>query len=117
MPGYDQTGPAGAGPMSGGGRGGCGASERGAGQGFGRRRNPSGRCGRGMGAGRGMGMGRGRKAGTFSAGENLPQNTNAPEEVEMLKAESKRINISLDDIRKRMEEMERSGRRNPEASS
>lgn len=75
MPGFDETGPRGAGPMTGGGRGVCpgGAAERRplVGRGIGRGAPPEGRRGFGRGGGRGNGRrrwnpegsGAGRKGG------------------------------------------------------
>jgi len=67
MPGQDQTGPAGQGPMTGGGFGQCASSEKGsAGRGFGRgmgRGGGMGRCGRGRRMGFGAGRGGARRLG------------------------------------------------------
>jgi len=98
MPGCDATGPAGWGPMTGGGRGNCGTPERGVRQGFGRRMGRSGRCRRGMGAVRGWG------ASPFPAGEASTRSK--AEELEMLRAESEQINLTLDAIQKRIEALE-----------
>lgn len=65
MPGFNQTGPQGAGPMTGRGQGGCGnrnMTEAGAGTGYGAGYGGRG-CGRGFGGGRGMGRGIGRGSG------------------------------------------------------
>jgi hypothetical protein len=69
MPGFNGTGPAGAGPMTGHGRGTCATDDRtvierffGGAFGFERRRHASGRgLARGAGFGRGAGMGLGRR--------------------------------------------------------
>lgn len=100
MPGYDETGPAGWGPMTGGGRGTCGKPERGVRRGFERRMGRSGICGRGMGAGRGWG------ASPFPASGTSTRNISKTEELEILRAESEQINLTLGAIQKRMEALE-----------
>lgn len=100
MPGYDGTGPAGGGAMTGGGRGFCnpaGMGYRGGG-GRGMRRPMS--FGRGMGAGRGWG------ASPFPAGGASARSMSRDEELAMLKAEAEQLNLSLDTIRKRMAALE-----------
>lgn len=96
MPGFDKTGPAGGGPMTGRGQGRC-ATTRDDGQtidggyagygnqyGFGRRGN------------RGGGTGRGRRAGFF-AGQQPPQRQfDTSGEVEALKMQVERLQQSLD---------------------
>ena len=126
MPGFDGTGPMGAGPMTGGGRGYCnpaGAVFRRPfgegfwyGRGFGR--------GRGFGAGFGAGYGRGRGYGRgFGYGLSYPVRggwygpaygaypTPYPmepsEEISMLRAEADAMKAGLDEIRRRIEELEK----------
>ena len=101
MPGYDGTGPGGMGPMTGGGRGFCGTADRGGHRGFGRRTGCAGRFGRGMGAGRGWG------ASPFPAGRTWARNMSETEELEMLRAESEQLSLSLDAVRKRIESLEK----------
>lgn len=98
MPGFDNTGPAGGGPMTGSGLGTCGNARvsgqtldsGGAGYGnqygFGRRGN------------RGFGMGRGRRAG-FVAGQRDPQEPMAAGgEIEALKMQVEKLQQSLDTL-------------------
>ncbi|HDR15608.1 MAG TPA: hypothetical protein ENN79_09055 [Desulfobacteraceae bacterium] len=116
MPGFDGTGPAGYGPMTGRGRGYCapgygGAFRRGFGGGFG--------YGRGRGFGRGW-AGGGRGFG-FAARPPV-YGTAAPgyawgygpadqgSELEMLRNEAESLRGALDDINQRMQELEK----NPE---
>ncbi|MGB9440968.1 MAG: DUF5320 domain-containing protein [Desulfobacterales bacterium] len=113
MPGFDQTGPMGAGPMTGGARGRCNPAtsrtipayngEYGYGRGLGRRR--AFRGGYGPDAGRGRGYGRGygwyppAPAPAYSAGTS--------DEMNMLKADADYMKTSLDAIKKRIEELEK----------
>ncbi len=114
MPGFDRSGPWGAGPMSGGGRGFCNPARSGVGAEFARSYG----YGRGMGFGRGFrgsyGPGRGIRQG-FCKGYGWyppiygptypPDQTN---EINMLKAEADFMKNALDTINKRIEELEKS---------
>lgn len=101
MPGYDGTGPAGRGPMTGGGRGFCNPAGMGYRRGGGRGMGWSARFGRGMGAGRGWG------ASPFPAGWAPARSMSRDEELDMLKAEAEQLSQSLDAIRKRMAALEK----------
>jgi len=106
MPGFDRTGPAGDGPMTGGGRGLCGTGE-----GVGRR-NYGGRMGRGWrcrGFGPGRGAGRGWGASPIPAGGASAPEMSAADELAMLKAESERIQQNLEALQKRMAALEKPG--------
>ena len=129
MPGLDGTGPMGAGPMTGGARGYCnpaGAVYRpGFGQGFGYGRG-FGR-GRGFGAGFGAGYGRGRgygrgfgygppvpvRGGWYGPayGNPYPYPYSSPmepsDEINMLRAEADAMKSGLDEIKRRIEELEK----------
>jgi hypothetical protein len=114
MPGFDRTGPFAAGPMTGGARGVCNPASAGfrspfyGGAGF----------GRGMGLGRGFrgGMGRGMRAG-FGRGYGWNPYSYVPPysyamdaagELDMLKAQAASMKSALDEISKRMAELEKS---------
>ena len=115
MPGFNGTGPNGQGPMTGGGRGYCSAPDAGAQQPYGRRMGRG--CGfsRGFGAGfcRGRGYDRGvDRTGGYPAWGNAPQhnapyNVNLADELSMLKAQADSMKAALDDIRKRMVELDK----------
>ena len=114
MPGFDGTGPMGAGPMTGGGRGYCSPYGRsyvsrgfGGGRGFGR--------GFGAGFGRGRAYGRGFGwRGAYPAqgawyGEpysGTPYQMNPDQEINMLKGDAQAMKNELDAINKRIEELE-----------
>ncbi len=110
MPGFDRTGPMGAGPMTGGARGRCNPATAGAipaytggyGRGLALRR--------GFGGGFGTGAGRGRGAGRGYAGYRLAfaptDQMRAADEVNMLKAEADYMQKSLDAINKRLAELD-----------
>jgi hypothetical protein len=112
MPGLNRTGPMGAGPMTGGGRGLCNpstaASARaftgfyGYGGGLGQRRGFRGGSGRGAGMGRGYGRGYGWYPPAM--GPAFPYST--ADEMEMLRAEADYLKNSLEAINKRMDELE-----------
>ena len=112
MPGLDGTGPWGAGPMTGGGRGFCNPAWRGAYapgyRGFGR-----GWFGWGRGYGRGWGWRAyapgwaGGYWGPAYGGAYGPYGMSPSEEAEMLKAEAEDMKRALDEISKRIEELER----------
>ncbi len=101
MPGYDGTGPAGRGPMTGGGRGFCNPAGMGYRRGGGRGMGWSARFGRCMGAGRGWG------ASPFPAGWAPAGSMSRDEELDMLKAEAEQLSQSLEAIRKRMASLEK----------
>lgn len=114
MPGLDGTGPAGAGPMTGGGFGRCTPQGRsmlsnsglGLGRGLGRR----GGFGPGFGRGRGYGAGFGRR-GMYDPGYGAPfgdSYTLTPqEEANRLRAEATTLKNDLDEINRRIEELEK----------
>jgi len=111
MPGFDGTGPMGAGPMTGGTRGFC---------------NPAGAaygpwCGRGFGYGRGYGrgMGRGRGYGRGLGGRSFypawgagyapayrPHPMNPRDEAGMLRDEAEAMKQELEAIQKRIQDLE-----------
>lgn len=114
MPGFDRTGPVGAGLMTGGARGLCSPAAAGyrfpffGGAGF----------GRGLGLGRGFkgGMGPGMRGG-YARGygwyppvyaSSYPYTMDAGDELEMLKAQANSFKSSLDAIHKRIAELEKS---------
>ena len=111
MPGFDQTGPMGFGPMTGGRRGMCNPAYAGYARGsagtFG--------FGRGMGFGRGFrggfgrGMGRGSGWGFWNQPPYFPPYEQGPEgELNMLKAEANSLKNSLEMINRRIADLERS---------
>ena len=119
MPRFDGTGPGGAGPMTGWGRGYCtaGGARYGLpyGGGYGRGRGFR----RGLGAAYGGGRGYGRafdRRGTYAPWGAWPDLPNAPfgapyamrreDEISMLKDEADRVKEELQAINKRMEELE-----------
>jgi hypothetical protein len=107
MPGFDRTGPMGAGSMTGGGRGLCGLggfSRLSAPRGF---RMGGGRgFGRGMGRGRGSGRGLGYGRGFGSMESRFLSNVKPAEELEVLKNESEHLKKELEAIGKRIVELE-----------
>lgn len=124
MPGFDGTGPMGAGPMTGGARGFCNpaggyAPGYGYGAGYGRGFGRGWGYGRGPGRGRGLGRGFGwRGAYPYGAGYyNVPYGADYPMganynmdragELEMLKNEAESMKRALDEINMRMEELEK----------
>ena len=108
MPGFDRSGPMGAGPMTGGGRGPCARPARTV--------DPA-LYGRGSGFGRGMGWRRGsgwRCGGGrwFSGYEGLPAGGNAypigkTDEIERLRANADAMRGSLEAIQNRLAELEK----------
>ena len=110
MPGFDRTGPMGAGPMTGGARGRCNpatagnisayAGDYGYGRGLGLRRGFRG----GYGSGRGRGFGRGYGWYPPAVAPAYPMDPS--NEMEMLKADADYMKKSLDTINKRIEELE-----------
>ena len=117
MPGLDGTGPMGAGPMTGGGRGLCGPYGRSyTGWGYGRGRGFRGGSGPGFGGGRGYGRdfaGRGYyppQGGWYGPAYPTPYGssyaTNPEDEVNALKNEANFLKGEIDAINKRIEELE-----------
>lgn len=119
MPGFDQTGPMGAGPMTGGARGLCNPANAGYnprftegfsyGRGLGLRRGFRG----GFGPNRGLGRGFGRGYEWYPPAVGLAYPAGASDEIDMLKADANYMRKSLDAINKRIEELEKK----PSASS
>jgi hypothetical protein len=111
MPGFDRSGPMGAGPMTGGQRGFCNPATREyVGQFF---RAPG--FGRGMGRGRGFrggfgpGMGRAFARRGWNQPSYYPEVAQHPEaELNMLKTEANSVKKSLDMINRRIAELEKS---------
>ncbi|MGD8761868.1 MAG: DUF5320 domain-containing protein [Desulfobacteraceae bacterium] len=113
MPGFDRTGPMGAGPMTGGARGRCNPATAGTipdyagGFGYGRglalRRGFRGGYGPGMGWGRGYGRG----YGWYPAAVPPAYPMSAADEMDMLKTDANYMKKSLDAINKRIEELEK----------
>ena len=111
MPGFDRTGPMGAGPMTGGARGRCNPATAGnipaytGGYGFGRglglRRGFRG--GYGPDTGRGRGYGRGY--GWYPPAAVPAYSIDIADEMDMLKADADYMKKSLDAINKRIEEL------------
>ena len=94
MPGFNKTGPQGQGPMTGGGRGPCGAG-----------RGPGG----GQGRGRGQGMGRGRGGRGAGGGQNQdwgPSTTGTNDEVARLREQSNQLKSQLEQIANRLAELQ-----------
>ena len=112
MPGFDQTGPMGAGPMTGGTRGRCNpatdgnipayAGGYGYGRGLGLRRGFRG----GYGPGRGRRRGYGRGYGWYPPAAGPAYSIDAAGEINMLKADADDMQKSLNAINKRIEELE-----------
>ena len=123
MPGLNRTGPMGAGPMTGGGRGLCNpataASARastgsyGYGGGLGLRRGFRGGYGRGAGMGRGYGRGYGMGYGWYPPAMAPAFSYPAADEMEMLRAEADYLKNSLEAINKRMDELEKKASQEP----
>jgi len=111
MPGFDQSGPIGAGPMTGGRRGLCNPANAG----YDFRFDGMFGLGRGMRFGRGFrgGFSRGMGRAFGRRGWNQPSYypgyvQNPEEELNMLKAEANSIKYSLDMINRRIAELEKS---------
>jgi len=112
MPGYDRTGPMGAGPMTGGVRGRCHPATvgtvpaytggHGYGRGLGLRRGFRG--GFGLDMGRGRGFGKGRRWYPSAAGAEYP--IDPARETDILKADADYLQKSLEAINKRIETLE-----------
>jgi hypothetical protein len=111
MPGFDRSGPMGAGPMTGGRRGLCNPATTGYDTRFG---GMSGfgrgiRLGRGFRGGFGRGMGRALGRRDWNRTSYYPSYAQYPEEeLNMLKAEANSVKNSLDMINRRIAELERS---------
>jgi Family of unknown function (DUF5320) len=111
MPGFDQSGPMGAGPMTGGRRGLCNPANMRYGRGFAGTFGFGGGMGPGGGFRRGFGRGMGRAfGGRFW---NMPSYypayaQNPEEELHMLKAEANSLKSSLEMINRRIAELEKS---------
>jgi hypothetical protein len=111
MPGFDRTGPAGYGPMTGGGRGYCapgnaGMPRRGFGGGYGRGRGRG--YGRGLAAG-GFGFqGRAPVYGAPDPGYQWGYGASAPgSEIDALRAEADSLRGALDEINRRIKELDK----------
>ena len=113
MPGFDRTGPTGAGSMTGGARGLCNPANAGYnprftegfsyGRGLGLRRGFRG----GFGPDRGLGRGFGRGYGWYPPAAGPAYPADASDEIDMLKADADYMQKSLDAINKRIEELEK----------
>ena len=114
MPGFDRTGPMGAGPMTGGTKGRCNPARAetiptyargyGYGRGLGLRRGFRGGFGTGAGLRRGYGRGYGWEWYPPVAGPVYP--ANAADEMDMLKAEADYLKESFDAINARIDALE-----------
>ena len=115
MPGFNGTGPQGAGPMTGGARGYCVSAGsyntgftgeyRGPGYGAGFGRGPGFR--RGFGAGMGRGFGYGRGYGWYPPAYDATYPLEPADEANALKAEADYLKNSLNAITKRIEELKK----------
>ena len=110
MPGFDRSGPMGAGTMTGGRRGLCNPANTG----YGTRSSGSFDFGRGMGLGRGFrggfgqGMGRGFGRRSWNQPTYYPAYAQNPEEeLNMLKAEANSVKKCLDMIKRKIAELEK----------
>lgn len=113
MPGFDRTGPMGAGPMTGGARGRCNPATAGTipaftggygyGRGLGLRRGFRG----GFGPGQGRGRGYGRGYGWYPPAVGAVYPEQAVDEMDLLKAQADSLKKSMDAINKRIEELEK----------
>jgi hypothetical protein len=109
MPGFDRSGPMGAGPMTGGRRGLCGkragvADMPAYGRGYGYGAGMGYRRGFGGGRGRGFGPGRGGFAYPPVYGAGYP--LSKTDELAMLRADAEAMQQSLETVRKRMAALE-----------
>lgn len=98
MPGFDRTGPMGAGPMTGGGRGRCLGADVAYGRPYFRNR--------GAGNGRGMGYSCGFGRGGWNRAVNATYPMSAGEEINRLKAEAAFIKNDLDRINRQISNLE-----------
>jgi hypothetical protein len=113
MPGFDRTGPTGAGPMTGGARGRCNPATAGTipayaggygyGRGLGLRRGFRG----GFGPGAGRRRGYSSSCAWYPPGANAVYAAEAANEMEMLKAEANYLEKSLDVINTRIDALEK----------
>jgi len=111
MPGFDRTGPMGAGPMTGGARGRCNSATTGTipagtggygyGRGLGLRRGYRGGSGPGMGRGRGFGRG----CGSYPPAAGPVYQMDAASEMDMLRVDADYLQKSLAAINKRIDEL------------
>ena len=115
MPGFDGTGPMGAGPMTGGARGYCNPAYAGCGRGYGRGMGRGRGSRRGFGPGFGMGRGYGRDLGgrafyptwgTGYAPAYGPYQMKPQDEAVMLRDEAEAMKQELEAIQKRLGELE-----------
>lgn len=121
MPGFNGTGPMGAGPMTGGARGYCNPAGAGYAPAYGRGygNGPGYGRGRGFGAGFGAGVGRGRGYGRgfgwrspypardagYGPSYGAPYQMDPSEEMNMLRTEAESMKRGLDEINRRIEEL------------
>ena len=109
MPGFDQSGPMGAGPMTGGARGRCGSLVTG----YGRAIPETAVSGRGLAYGRGFRGGRGagrripRRYGNSFAVQPAAAAGNPADELNRLRAETDLLNNTLQTINNRITEIEK----------
>jgi len=112
MPGFDQTGPVGAGPMTGGARGRCNPATAGTipafagGYGYGRGSGLRHGFRGGYGSGQGRGRGVGRGYGWYPPAAGPGYSMDPAGEMDMLKVEADYLQKSLEAINKRIEELE-----------
>lgn len=109
MPGFDGTGPAGAGPMTGGVRGYCNPAFAGYRPGFFRGYGYGRGLGfrRGWGPGMGWDRGYGRGSGWYPPADGSAYPMSPADELDMLKAEAEAVKGSLGAIHKRIEQLEK----------
>jgi hypothetical protein len=124
MPRFNGTGPMGAGPMTGGARGYCNSAGAGYAPAYGRGYGygPGYGRGRGFGAGFGAGFGRGRGYGRcffgwrssypawdagYGPSYGAPYQMDPSEEMNMLRTEAESMKRGLDEINRRIEELEK----------
>ena len=110
MPGFDRTGPRGAGPMTGGARGQCYSASAGYNprfsEGFGYGRGLGRGFRGGFGPGRGQGRGFGRGYGWYPPDVGPGTFQSAAEEIDMLKADAEFMQKSLDAVNERLKELD-----------
>jgi len=119
MPGFDRTGPAGAGPMTGGAWGHCSPADAGhnprftGGFGYGRGLGLRRGFRRGFGPDRGRGRGFGPDYGVYAPAVGTEYSLSKAEEMEALRANAEYIQKSLTSIRKRIDELEEKSSEEP----